>query len=229
MVTVASGGPGGLAVKLAVGDGDAPAGVAAENQVLAADERGGDVVDPDQIGVVQGDGVAAPDVLRVEVRDVHVLDDDVLGAADHADALALDDALVADPDERFVGLDGDAKDTGLVVLDVHLGRVGLLGVAPAVLVDGSLAAGPSAPGSAAALGSSALGSGEVEGPVKHDDAGLRVAEVGDQLSSGRRVHGAGVATSRDALSKALSGTSDSGHSVCQRRNGGQKRERPHDV
>jgi hypothetical protein len=98
------------------------------------------MVDPDHVGVVQGDGVAAPDVLRVEVGDVDVLDDDVLDAADHPDALALDDALVANADEGLVGLDGDTENTGLVVLDAHLGGAGLLPGAPVVLVDGGLAA-----------------------------------------------------------------------------------------
>jgi hypothetical protein len=37
--------------------------------VLAADAGGCDVVDPDHVGVVHGDGVAAPDVLGVDVGD----------------------------------------------------------------------------------------------------------------------------------------------------------------
>ena len=140
MVGVAGGRPRALAVELAVGDGDSSAGIVAQDKVLAADEGGGDVVDPDHVGVVQGDGVAAPNVLRVEVGDVDVLDDDVPDAADHPDTLALDDALVANADEGLVGLDGDTENAGLVVLDAHLGGAGLLPGAPFVLVDGGLTA-----------------------------------------------------------------------------------------
>lgn len=45
--------------------------------MLTADERGGNAVDPDQVGSVNGDGISSPDVLWVDVGDLDVLDDDV--------------------------------------------------------------------------------------------------------------------------------------------------------
>jgi hypothetical protein len=49
VVAVAGGGPAGCAVDLAVGDGNAVGGRVAEDDVLAGDEVGGYVVDPDEI------------------------------------------------------------------------------------------------------------------------------------------------------------------------------------
>lgn len=49
VVAVAGGGPGGGAVDLGVGDCNAAGGAVTEDDVLAADERGVDVVDPGQV------------------------------------------------------------------------------------------------------------------------------------------------------------------------------------
>ncbi len=228
MVGVARRRPRSLAVELAVGDGNTPASVAAQNKVLAPDEGGGNMVDPDHVGVVQGDGISTPDVLRVEIGDVDVLDDDVLGTADHAEAFALDDPLASDTDQGLVRPDSDAENAGLVVLDRHLGGVGLVVGAPVVEVDGRLATRAGAPRSAASLGDSALGSSEVKGPVEHDDAGLGVTEVRDQLGSGRRIHSRGAASAGDALGEALSRTGDGCGGLGQHGNGrGQQSGRPH--
>lgn len=72
MVAVAGGGVIADAVDEAVGDGDALGGVCAEDDVLAADACGRDVVDPDHVCVVDGDGVSAPHVPGVDIgeRDV---------------------------------------------------------------------------------------------------------------------------------------------------------------
>lgn len=72
------------------------------------------MVDPDKVAVVEGDGVSAPDVLRVQVGDGDVLDDDVLGAADDAQALALDDTGVALAEDGLVRSDGDTEGPGVV-------------------------------------------------------------------------------------------------------------------
>jgi hypothetical protein len=40
--------------------------------VLATNAGGGDVVNPDHVGVVDGDGVSTPDVLGVDVGDCDV-------------------------------------------------------------------------------------------------------------------------------------------------------------
>ena len=48
-------------------------------------ETYGDVVDPDQVGVVDGDGITTPDVLRVEVGDGNVPVEISLGTSLEAD------------------------------------------------------------------------------------------------------------------------------------------------
>ena len=67
VLAVAAGGPAGDAVELVVGDGDAARGAPARHDHLAADEGELVVVDPDVVAAVQGDGVAAPDELGVEL------------------------------------------------------------------------------------------------------------------------------------------------------------------
>lgn len=83
--------------------------------------EGKGLTDPDAVGAVDGDGVAAPDVLRVELRDVDVLDDDVLCAVGDVQALAAEDAGGSRADDRLVGADGEAGDTGFVVCDLDGG------------------------------------------------------------------------------------------------------------
>lgn len=202
VVGVAAGGPGAGAVNLGVGDGDTVAGLVAEDNVLATDERGSDVVDPDQVSVVEGDGITAPDEARVEVGNMNVLDDDVLGAHD-AQALALDDALVSNTNQTLVRADLDAQNTGLVVLDGDLLGVGLVVVTPIVLVDGQLALRASSPGSTSRLGGGTLGAGEVDGAVEVDDTRLRVAEVRDQLRSALGVHGRSRTTASGTRGETL--------------------------
>lgn len=219
VVTVTGGRPRGVTIDVVVANGDTVAGLGAEDNVLTTNERGGAVVDPDEIGVVDGDSITTPDVLRVQVGNVNILDNNVLGTADHADTLALDDALAANTDEGLVGSDVDAEQTGLVVLDRDLGGVGLVVVAPVVLVDGGLAARGGSPGRAASLGGGALGSGEVKGAVEHDDAGTAVTEVGDELGRGLGIDGSCAATSGDALGEALGGASHGGGGLDHGRNG----------
>lgn len=102
VVTIASRRPIGLTVDLAVRDSDAVGGILAENNVLPPDAGRLDVVDPNQVGAVDRDPVTAPDVLGVDLGDVDVLDDDVADAADHAQALAVDDAGRPGPHQRLV-------------------------------------------------------------------------------------------------------------------------------
>lgn len=179
VVSVAGGGPLALAVDVAVGDAHAARGVLAQDDVLAGDLVGSDVVDPDQVGPGEGDGVTSPDVLGVQLRDADVLDDDVLHAVGHAQTLALDDSGGAGAEDGLVRGDLDGAQAGLVVGDRDGGRVGLVVGAPVVLVDGLLASGASSPGSTSGLGCCALSSGEVEGLGQNDDASLGVREVGD--------------------------------------------------
>lgn len=59
--------------------------------------------DPDEVRLVEGDGVATPDVLWVKLGDVNVLNDDVLCSVGNAETFAADDTLVANTDEGLVG------------------------------------------------------------------------------------------------------------------------------
>ena len=121
------------------------------------------MVNPDVVSLVKGDGVSTPDVLRVDVGDLNVLDNDVLGTVDNAETLALDDTVAAFTNDRLVRGDSDTEGTSGVVSDgVDGGSIGFVVLAPVVLVNGQLAASGSAPRSAATAGGGALGVGEVE-------------------------------------------------------------------
>lgn len=196
VATIASRRPGGSTVDLVVGDGNTVGRRVSEDDVLAGDQVGGDVVDPDKVGTVNGDSITSPDVLRVDVGETDVLDDDVLGVGNNADTLALNNTLGALADQGFIRANGHTKDTGLVVLDARdLGGVRLVVVTPSVLVDGFLASGASAPGSATSRGGGTLSPGEVEGLGQDNDTGRGVSKVAYQLSSGGRVDGSSRACS----------------------------------
>lgn len=72
VVSVAGSGVVAGTVDEAVGNSDTLGGLGAENNVLARDAGSGDVVNPDHVGVVDGDGITAPDVLGVDVGDGNV-------------------------------------------------------------------------------------------------------------------------------------------------------------
>lgn len=186
MMAIARCAPAGLAVELAVGEGDAVGGCLAGDEHLAAYKRHLDVVDPDEIGAGERDGVAAPDVLRVEVRDVDVLDNHVLGTVGDTQSLALNHTRRPDADDRLVAADVDALDTSLVVGNGDGGstRTGIAVRAPTRLVDGILAAvaGAGVGGGAATGGChAAFGADEVVLLVQDDDTGRGVSEPGLQL------------------------------------------------
>lgn len=162
------------------------------------------MVDPDQVSVVQRDGITSPNILGVDVAEGHVLHNDIARLHD-ADALAFQGRAGARfSDKRLVAPHRDAQDAGVVVRDGAGRRVGLVVCAPVVLVDGDLAAARGAPGRAARGGRRALGAGEVVHAVEDDDARLGVAQVRDQLVGRRGVDGAGRATAGDALGKTSS-------------------------
>jgi hypothetical protein len=195
VVGVAGSGPGGGTVDLVVGDGNTAGSAVAEDNVLAGDEVGGDVVNPDHVGTVNGDGITTPDVLRVDLSETDVLDDNVLDVASHADTLALNNTLAALTNQRLVGLDSDSEYTSLVVGDAaNLGGAGLVVVAPSILVDGNLATGAGTPWTATGGGSLTLGTSEVEGLGQDDDTRGGIAEVADELRGAFWVDRCGVAT-----------------------------------
>jgi len=148
---------------------------------------------------IDGDCITTPDVLRVDVCEAHVLNDDVLDTTRHTDTLALDDTLVALADQGLVGLDGHPKHTCLVVGNAgDFGRARLVVVAPSVLVDGNLARGASSPWSAATRGYLALSAGKVKCLGQNNDTWRGVAEVAHELRSSGWVHRSGVATTSHA-------------------------------
>jgi hypothetical protein len=151
------------------------------------DRGGGQLTDPDLVRAIDGNGIAAPDELRVQLGDVNVLDDDILRAVGDAEPLSTEDTLVADTDERLVGADGEPADAGLVVGDLDGGRArtSVAVGAPAGLVDGVLAtvSGALVRGRpAAVLGDGALSALEVELLVEDDTASSAIAKPGLQLS-----------------------------------------------
>lgn len=77
------------------------------------------MIDPNQVAIIQGDGITSPDVLGVEIRNLNVLDDDILRPADDAQATALDHAGASGADQTLVTSDGNAERGGGVVLDCH--------------------------------------------------------------------------------------------------------------
>lgn len=122
---------------------------------------------PDHVSAIERDGITTENVLGVELGDVDVLDDDVLGAVGHAQTLATDDTLGANTNDGLVGADGEAGNTSSVVLDSDGGGAGtgVAVVAPAGVVDGILATVTGAlvgGGTAALLGGGALGANVVE-------------------------------------------------------------------
>jgi hypothetical protein len=147
---------------------------------------------------VNGDSITTPDVLRVDIGEANVLNDNVLCVAHDAHTLALNDTLVALADQRLVGANGHAEHTGFVVGDLaDLGCAGLVVVTPLVLVDGELALRASSPWSTTRIGDGSLRSGEVKGLGQNDNAGRRVRKVVLELSDGRWVDRGGTASSSD--------------------------------
>jgi hypothetical protein len=124
------------------------------------------------------------------------LDDDVLRIAHDADTLALDNTLGALTDQGLVGANGHTEDTSLVVCDTaDFGRIGLVVLAPVVLVNGFLACGASSPRGTTISGGLAFGSGEVEGLGEDNDTSRGVRKVILELSDGVGVNGCGIASS----------------------------------
>ena len=60
------------------------------------------MIDPNVVCSSQSNRVTTPDVLRVELGDVNVLDNHILDAVGQPDALALDDTFRTRADDRLV-------------------------------------------------------------------------------------------------------------------------------
>ena len=72
VMAVTSGTPRSNAIELSVGDGNTVGCCSTGDEHLASNEGDLAVVDPDEIAACNGNGVATPDVLWIEVGDVNV-------------------------------------------------------------------------------------------------------------------------------------------------------------
>lgn len=133
------------------------------------------MINPDHISIIQGDGISTPHILRVNISESDVLDDNV-GCLHDADTFALDGGSTAGlANKRLVARDRDTLYTSIVVRDRHAGRIGLVVLAPVILVDGNLAGAGRSPGGAARGGRGTLGAGEIVCSLEDDDTGFGVA------------------------------------------------------
>lgn len=219
VLVVARGAPAGLAVQLRVGDAHASCGFIAGDEHLAADERDLDMVQPDEVAAGHLEGVSAPDVLRVEFRDVDVLEDDVLCPTDETETLASDHTLVADTDDRLVGLDVNGIGGRNVIGDRHRWIAGAtpVGAVKSVLATAllELLVGIVRDGyhpvdtystsvavrTATILSLGALGAGEVILLVQKNDTGLIIREPGSKLIDIGRYGRRSIATAGHTRSK----------------------------
>lgn len=72
VMTVAGGRVVGATIDEGVGDGDAVVGAGSQNDVLATNASSGHMVDPDQIRVIDSNGITTPDILGVDVGNGNV-------------------------------------------------------------------------------------------------------------------------------------------------------------
>jgi hypothetical protein len=119
MVAVAASRPVAVTIDLVVGDGNTATSLGTENDVLAADKGCCAVVNPNVVSSVKSDSIATPDKVRVKVRNVDVLDDNVLDTVGKTETLALNNTLGTNTDNALVRANHNRAQAGLVVLEVH--------------------------------------------------------------------------------------------------------------
>ena len=95
------------------------------------------MVDPHHITAFQGDGIAAPYVLRVELGHMDVLDNDV-GSTGNAETTTLKDTCGSRANQGLVRRDYDRVQTSFVVGDGCSRCARLVVTTPIVLVDGCI-------------------------------------------------------------------------------------------
>lgn len=157
-----------------------------------------DVINPDLIGAIERDSITTPDVLGVEVGNVDVLDDDVLGTTTHSQTLALDAGLVTHAENGLVRGNINRSPSSLVP------RLTRSRLATTVVLDNLLELVTSAPAGADISRLGALRGGVIKLLGEHNDARLLVGEQLGQLLDGLRVIGSRLATARDALGETFS-------------------------
>lgn len=83
VMSITSSRPRGLAIELIMGKSDTVGSLVTRHEKLSARETELAVVNPDLVGFVKSDEVSTPDVLWVDVREMNILDDDVLSSVDN--------------------------------------------------------------------------------------------------------------------------------------------------
>jgi hypothetical protein len=181
MVGVTASRPVAVTIDLVVGDRNTTTSLGTKNDMLTANEGGRAMVNPNIVGSVKSDSITTPDNVRVEVRNMNVLDDNVLDTIGKTETLALDNTLRANTDDALVRANHDGVQAGLVIFDVDLGSVRFVIGAPQVLIDSKLAVSASSPRCTASFAGRALGVLEVKSALKVDDTSGVVLEVVDEL------------------------------------------------
>lgn len=167
------------------------------------------MVNPDVVGTIQSDSIAAPDVLGVEFGDMDVLNDDVVCAASETQSLATKHTRTTDTDNGFVGGDLQALEAGVIVgalggwiVTTPVGSMGL---------DGILAGAAAAVGvrdAALVISAGILAANKVTFLVDQDYSRGVVREPGLQLGQIAWRGGRGVTTTGGTTSKAESSADD---------------------
>lgn len=85
--------------------------------MLATDEGDLDMVDPNQVSSSERDSIATPNVLRIKLSDVHVLDDNILCTIGDPQPLSTDDAGFSNANNGLVRLDVYVACAGFIVSD----------------------------------------------------------------------------------------------------------------
>ncbi len=170
--------------------------------------------DPDEVSLVESNSVTTPDVLRVELGNVNVLNDNVLRSVGNTETLAADNTLVTNTDDGLVGAQVDSSYTSIVVRNLdRFGTCASVSVGtPVGGVDGILTSVARAcVGCRAATSgsSSSLSALEVELSVKHDTARSAVREPSLQFGYRRRYETCCSATSSGTFSEAFGCALDS--------------------
>lgn len=92
------------------------------NKVLTADQRGLDVVNPDEVSAIQSNSIATPDVLGIQLRNVDILDDNVACTIANTQTLAANNTRAANTNNGLVGGYINTLD-GSLIISTGEGRV----------------------------------------------------------------------------------------------------------
>jgi hypothetical protein len=181
VVAVAASTPVAITIDLVVGDRNTATSLSTKNNMLAANKGGCAMVNPNVIGSVKSDSIATPDKVRVKVRNMNVLDDNVLNTIGKTETLALNNTLGTNTNNALIRANHNRVQTGLVILDVNLASTRFVFVTPQVLVDSKLTVSTGSPGCTASLAGRALRVLKVESTLKVDDTSSVIFEIVDKL------------------------------------------------